>query len=66
MGLFRVFLTNSSESLDVNLEATDILSLERLLRSTRFIPARHAESDEDGVQRRLLIPVSRIQLILEL
>ncbi len=66
MGMFRVFLTNSSESLDVDLEATDIFSLERLLRSTRFIPACHAESGEDGVRRRLLIPVSRIQLVFEM
>lgn len=66
MGLFRVFLTGSSEPIDVALEAKDIFSLELLLRNTRFILAQHTETSDDGVQRRLLIPVSRIQLVVEM
>lgn len=67
MGRFTVFIMGCTEGLPVELEATSVHEVERLVGSSRFIAGELVDMpNEWGVcdSRPALIPVSRIQMIV--
>ena len=65
MGRFRVFLIGTSAPLDVDLSARDIQELEAMMSTAKFVTGTMAEPDEDGVCAAFLVPVCRVQFVVE-
>lgn len=66
MSLFRVYLSGSTQALDVEFAASGIDELKRGLLHERYLQGR-VESLNNGTDYAgILIPASRVQLILEL
>jgi len=68
MGRFTIFLTGRNDGLAVECPASCVGELEKVVASTRFLSGALVDvPDEDGVcsNRAMLIPISRIQLIME-
>ena len=68
MGRFTVFVSGSTGGLPVEFDASSIHEIERLVGSSRFIAGELIDvPDEWGAcdNRAALIPVSRIQMIVE-
>ena len=65
MARFQVFLVGSSTPLDVDLAATDVIQLNAIASSVRFLNGHIAEPDGDGICPGVLIPTCRLQLVVE-
>ena len=68
MGRFTVFMSGCAEGLPMEIEASSVHDIEELIGGRRFIAGELIDlPDEDGCchDRAALIPVSRIQMILE-
>lgn len=68
MGRFTVFVTGCTEGLPIEISASSVHEIENLVGSSRFIAGELIDvPNADGVcdNRAALIPVSRIQLIVE-
>lgn len=68
MARFRIFLAGNLEGSIVELPASTLAQVSALASERRFLPAELIDvADHDGVcsNREALIPVSRIQMILE-
>jgi hypothetical protein len=68
MGRFTVFVTGCAEGLPVEFDAVSISDIEALISGRRFIPGELVDvPNSDGIYctRAALIPVSRIQMIME-
>lgn len=68
MARFRIFLAGNIEGSVVELPVSTLAQVSALASERRFLPAELIDvPDHDGVcsNREALIPVSRIQLILE-
>lgn len=68
MARFRIFLTGNFEGSVVELPASTLAQVSALASERRFLSAEMIDvADNDGVclNREVLIPVSRIQMILE-
>ncbi len=66
MGLFRIYLTGSPQALEVELPVSDLRSLKRGLLSERYLEGRVRPTDGAGECAGVLIPATKLQLILEL
>lgn len=66
MGLFRIYLTGSQQSLDVELAVSDLQSLKRGLLNERYLEGRVQSADGDVECMGVLIPAAKLELILEL
>jgi hypothetical protein len=68
MGQFRIFLSGCAEGVPLEVPASSVHEIERIVGSTRFLAGELIDvPDEDGVcsNRAALIPISRIQMIVE-
>jgi len=68
MGRFTVFVSGCPDGLPVELDASSVHEVERLVGSSRFIAGDLVDvSNAWGVcdNRAALIPISRIQMIVE-
>ena len=65
MARFKLYLAGNGEPLDVELPVANVLELCALLSAARFIDGHFSEPDGDGVCRALLVPSSRVHLIVE-
>lgn len=68
MGRFTVFVSGCTEGIPIELDASNVHEIEKVVGSRRFIVGELIDvPNEDGVcdNRAALIPVSRIQLIVE-
>lgn len=68
MGRFRIFLAGNIEGSMIELPASTLAQVSALASERRFLTAELIDvADRDGVcsNREALIPVSRIQMILE-
>lgn len=68
MGRFTVFVAGCPEGLPIEIEASSVHEVERLVGSSRFVAGELIDvPDQDGVcsNRPALIPLSRIQMIVE-
>jgi len=68
MGRFTVFLMGCAEGLPVELAATSVRDIEDTVRGSRFIAGELIDvPNSEGVcgNRAALIPISRVQMILE-
>ena len=66
MGLFRIYLIGSQDPLDVELPVSDLSTVKRELLSERYLEGRMRPTDGDGEYLGVLIPATRLQLILQL
>ena len=66
MSRFRVYLTFRSEPIDVDLPFCSLRDLSGLASASRYLEGHLAEPDEEGTFAGVLIPTSRIQLIIHL
>jgi hypothetical protein len=66
MGRFRIFLVGSPQAIDVDLPASDAAELNEIASRSRFLDGYMAEADRDGVCPGVLIPTSRLQMIIEM
>ena len=66
MGFFRIYLTGSQEALDVELPVSDLSTVKQRLLRERYLEGRVRPTDGDGEYVGVLIPATRLQLILEL
>ncbi|HEX3422298.1 MAG TPA: hypothetical protein VHS33_02695 [Sphingomicrobium sp.] len=68
MGRFTVFLAGCAEGMPIEVTASSVHELERVVGGSRFLAGELIDvPDADGVcsSRSALIPVSRVQLIVE-
>lgn len=65
MAKFKFCLTGSPQMPIVEVDATDLHHLHQLMDRSRFVEGRMVEVDGEGATAGVLIPVSRIQFILE-
>lgn len=65
MARFRVFLIGCNQPLDVDLPARDVVDLNAMASTVRFLEGHMAEADHDGVCPGVLIPTCRLQMVLE-
>ena len=68
MAQFTIYLTGSNEGLPVEVPASCVSELQEMVGVSRFITGQLVDfPDADGVcaNRAALIPVSRIQMIME-
>lgn len=65
VGNFKVFLIGSAEPLDLEFPVDSISSLQTMATHSRFIIGRAAYECDECHVGHLMIPTSRIQLILE-
>ncbi len=68
MGRFTIFLSGSSGGMQVDMPASSVEEVELLVGSARFLAGELIDvPDEHGIcsNRPALIPVSRIQMIME-
>lgn len=65
MASFKFFLVGSTQAPILDVEASDLVELGEDLCHTRFLLARTSEVDGAPYACRVLVPVSRIQMILE-
>lgn len=65
MARFKFFLIGSTQAPVLDVDAADIGELGEDLCHTRFLLARTAEVDGVPYACRVLVPVSRIQMIAE-
>lgn len=68
MGQFRIFLVGCHEGMPIRLPVSSLVEMECLNASGRFLIGDLVDvPDADGVctNRQALIPISRIQMIME-
>jgi len=65
MARFKLFLIGSPHPLLVNLPVNGVMELNELAGRCRFITGNLSDPDHDGVCSGLMIPTSRIQLVVE-
>jgi hypothetical protein len=68
MGRFTVFVAGCADGLPIEMAASSVQEVERLVGSSRFVAGELMDvPDQDGVctNRAALIPLSRIQMIVE-
>ena len=68
VGRFTVFMAGCGKAIPVELDASSVHEVGQLVGSRRFVAGELIDMpDDDGVcaNRRALIPVSRINLIVE-
>ncbi|GAA5056371.1 hypothetical protein GCM10023208_21030 [Erythrobacter westpacificensis] len=66
MARFHIFLVGSSHGVDVELAARDLSELREDLLHDRYLQGHMEQPDEKGVCAGVLIPASRLQMVLEL
>ena len=66
MGFFRIYLTGSQEALDVELPVSELSAVKRGLLRERYLEGKVRPTDGDGEYVGVLIPATRLKLILEL
>lgn len=65
MARFRVFLIGCNQPLEVDLPASDVMQLNAVASTVRFLEGHMAEADHDGVCPGVLIPTCRLQMVVE-
>ncbi|APR51850.1 hypothetical protein CA223_07630 [Sphingomonas koreensis] len=65
MASFKLFLIGSNEPLVADLSAASVAELHHVLSTARFVEGPLSIPDDYGVCSGVLIPTSRIQLIVE-
>ena len=65
MARFKFYLIGSSDAPVLDVEAHDLTALNDAMSRNRFIEGRMAEPDAHGVMLGVLIPTTRIQLVME-
>lgn len=65
MAHFRVFLIGVPHPLQVDLPVGSVIELNEIASRVRFLEAHMLEADSDGVCAGVLIPTSRLQLVIE-
>jgi hypothetical protein len=65
MAQFRVFLVGVPQPLQVDLPAGSASELVEIASRVRFLEGHMVEADSDGVCAGVLIPTSRLQLVIE-
>jgi hypothetical protein len=68
VGQFKIYLSGRTESVPLEVPVTSVHEIERIVGAARFLAGELIDvPDEDGVcsNRAALIPISRIQMIME-
>lgn len=66
MASFRVFLVGAQQALDVELSVRNLDELKRGLLHDRYLQGYLDQPDENGDCAAVLIPASRLQMVLAL
>jgi hypothetical protein len=65
MAHVRVFLIGAPQPLQVDLPVGSVSELVEIASRARFLEAHMVEADSDGIFAGVLIPTSRLQLVVE-
>ena len=65
MAGFRLFLIGTAEPLEVDFRVASISELSHLLSTARFLEGHLSLPDDGGVCPGVIVPTSRVQLIVE-
>lgn len=65
MSRFDVFLVGNNQRLPLEIEAENVQSLARFLARQRFLVGRISAEADDLAMRPVMIPVCRINLLIE-
>lgn len=65
MARFRLFLIGCNQPLEVDLPVSGVAELNQMAATCRFLEGYMAEADGDGVCPGVLIPTSRLQMVVE-
>jgi hypothetical protein len=65
MARFKLFLIGTPSPLDVDLPVSSVTELNEIASRARFIQGNMAEPDHEGVCPGVLIPTSRLHMVIE-
>lgn len=66
MARFRIFLIGSSNSIDAEIDARNVVEIEENFLHRRYLKGNIWEPDAAGVCAAFIIPTNRVQMIVEL
>ncbi|MBB4096971.1 hypothetical protein [Sphingomonas kyeonggiensis] len=66
MARFKFFLIGSTDAPVLDVEAIDLAELHALMSRERFIAGHMADPDTDGIFSGVLVPISRVQFVMEI